>query len=154
MAAQQSGVFGYGIGMTHPALERLRKVLNIPKPRETAPTYDAELGQVLVELGMIGWLAWYLMRVVILFHCIGLFLRVEAGIYRSILLTGILIQALHFFTSLVLNHTANILFFACFGLCLIPTLYPVTSQSRSDSSGVPERRMGRSSLVPTRRGSR
>jgi hypothetical protein len=153
-AMNQGGGFGFGIGMTHPALEQIRKKLQIAKPRDMPPTYDAELGQVLVELGLFGWLSWYFMRLILICTSVTLFFRTEAGLYRAMVLSGILIQILHLFTSLVLNHTANIMVFAGFGLCLIPTLHSTLVQARVATPGVSNARMARSSLVPTRRGSR
>lgn len=140
-ALEQSGVFGYGIGMTHPAVERLRGVLGIPRPRESAPVFDVEMAQVWSELGILGFMAWYLLRTIFLVHSFSAFLRVPPSPLRSLILAGTLIQAGHFLLSVVLNHTANFLVFAFYGLALIPSLHPAITRKaaprRQPAAGPP-----------------
>jgi len=51
--------------MTHPAVDKLRGVLHLPMPRRMAPVYDSEIAQVFVEVGLLGFLAWYGLRLLI-----------------------------------------------------------------------------------------
>lgn len=127
-AIQQGGFYGYGIGMTHPALERMRGLLKIPRPRKVPPTYDTELGQVLVELGVIGWICWYMVRLILFWLCIRCFMQMEPGVLKSLCLASISVQMPHMIMSVVLNHTANFLIFAGIGLCLLPLLTPTVTR--------------------------
>lgn len=124
----EGGLFGLGIGMTHPAVERLRNVLGVPRPRHMAPTFDSEVGQVMVEIGLMGWAAWYVMRLVMLVHSFGSFFSCQPGPLRSLIFASALMQGFHLLLSVVLNHTANFFVFAFYGLALIPTLYPAVTR--------------------------
>lgn len=127
-AMRESGAFGYGIGMAHPATDRLRHVLGIRPPKEKAPVFDSELAQVWGELGPMGFLAWYGLRVCVFIVSIGCFLRCQSLQLKPFLLGSIIIQAPHFIMSVVYNHTANILLFCAFGLSLVVTLTPAVSR--------------------------
>lgn len=123
------GFFGLGIGMTHPAVERLRNVLKLPRPKTYAPVFDAEVGQVFVELGVIGWVSWYVMRVMMVMQSWAAFRRSPPDELKPVLLACFLIEGIHLYFSVVLNHTANFLFFACYGITLIPSLHPAIKRT-------------------------
>ena len=116
------GVFGYGIGMTHPALERLRSVLGIPVPKAKPPVFDTEIGQVMAELGLIGWVCWYALRTIFFFLTIGALRLAEPGPLRALIVASIMIQFPHLLMGIVLNHTANFLVFGFVGVSMIPYL--------------------------------
>ncbi len=134
LALNKGGLYGYGIGMTHPALERLRSAMKIPKPRNVPPTYDNEIGQILLELGIIGWAAWYTLRLILLYMCFVAFRDSPPGLLKSLSLVSLLVQMPHFLLGVVLNHTANFLVFGMVGLAVIPLLQ-ATVQRRFQSAG-------------------
>ena len=167
-AISDSGITGYGIGMTHPAVDKLRGVLQVPMPRYKAPVFDSEAGQVTAELGILGALAWYGLRIFALWQCFKSFTQCPPGTLRTVMLAATLVQIPHFVMSVVFNHIANFLIFAAWGLCLIPYLRtirqsrPVLANSKVRSqftAPVSVSRLGRSSggdstkepdkLVPT-----
>jgi hypothetical protein len=121
-AFKDGGFVGYGIGMTHPAVDRLRNALEIPRPAKPAPTYDMEAAQVLVEVGFFGFFAWYTLRLLILYQSFISFLKCPPGSLRTLLLAAFLCQVPFMEMSLVLNHFANVMVCACYGLSLIPRL--------------------------------
>lgn len=123
------GFFGLGIGMTHPAVERLRNVLQLQRPKTYAPVFDTEVGQVVVELGIIGWGAWYVMRIALVIQAWTAFNRSRHDELKPVLLACFLVEGIHMYFSVVLNHTANFLFFACSGITLIPTLHPAIKRA-------------------------
>ena len=122
MATKEGGFFGYGIGSTHPAVEALRRRFGIKAPKIMTPVYDNEIGQVMVELGVTGFAAWYFLRLVSVAACWIGYRRAPPGIVRTICLTTFLLQLPYIFMSVVLNHTANILLCGLTGLSLIPFL--------------------------------
>lgn len=123
-ALKEGGMFGFGIGMTHPAPERLRGALNLPSPKQKAPTFDVEVSQVFVELGVFGWASWYLLRFMALFFSFKALKETQPGVLRSVILASIIIQLPHLMLGVVLNHTANFLVFGFFGIAMIPLLKP------------------------------
>lgn len=151
-AMRESGAFGYGIGMAHPATDRLRNVLGIRPPKEKAPVFDSEMAQVWGELGPLGFFAWYGMRVSIFLCSIGCFLRCQSVQLKPFLLASLLIQAPHFLMSVVFNHTANVLLFCAFGLSLIAAVEPAVARTSARGSAVPA--VPRQGLNPSRPGAR
>jgi hypothetical protein len=118
----ESAFSGYGIGATHPAPEAIRRKLRIPAPKRKAPVFDTEMGQVLAELGIFGWMGWYFMRVALVFVLIGSYRKCPPGPVKPLVLAAALISIPFLLLSLVLNHTANILLWALIGLGMIPFL--------------------------------
>ena len=123
-AVKEVGMFGYGIGLTHPAVERMRNVLRVKKPRTLPPVFDMEMSQIYVELGFVGFATWYFMRFFLLFKTFAAFRITQSPLLKPLLLSSILIQFPYFVMSLVLNHTAGVLLFALCGLSFIPFLVP------------------------------
>lgn len=121
---QEAGLVGYGIGTTHPATEAMRRVLKIPAPRKKPPVFDTEMGQVLAELGLFGFLSWYGLRIVFIVAMWGAYLKCPPGPVKPFILAALLLSGPFMLLSVVLNHTANILFWAMTGLALIPLLEP------------------------------
>ncbi|MBL9130620.1 MAG: hypothetical protein JNG86_05440, partial [Verrucomicrobiaceae bacterium] len=137
LALKHGGMFGMGIGMSHPAPERLRSALRIPKPRRTVPSYDVEVGQVLVELGVFGWISWYGLRLLMLFLTLGALRDTQPGVLRSVIVASIVIQLPHMLLGMVLNHTANFLVFGFIGLALIPLLEPTVQRRLAGGQPAP-----------------
>jgi hypothetical protein len=115
---------GYGIGATHPAPEAIRRKLRIPPPKRKAPVFDTEVGQVLAELGIFGWMGWYFMRVALIVTLFGAYWKCPPGPVRPLILAAALISIPYLLLSVVLNHTANILLWSLMGFGMIPFLEP------------------------------
>lgn len=124
MTLNESAFNGYGIGATHPAPEAIRRKLRIPPPRRRAPVFDTELGQVLAELGIFGWLGWYVMRFALILTMFRAYIMCPAGPTRPLILAALLLSIPHLVISVVLNHTANILLWSMMGFGMIPFLEP------------------------------
>lgn len=115
---------GYGIGATHPAPEAIRRKLHLPAPKRKAPVFDTEMGQVLAELGIFGWMGWYFMRVALIVILFGAYGKCPPGPVKPFILAAALISVPFLLLSVVLNHTANILLWSLIGLGMIPFLEP------------------------------
>ena len=122
LGLKESGGLGTGMGLSHPASDALRRRLKVPAPRKKGLVYDNEFGQVMGELGIPGFISWYGLRLMGILACWVGYWRSPPGLVRVMCLTTFLISIPHFFMSLVLNHTANILISAMTGLSLIPFL--------------------------------
>jgi hypothetical protein len=127
-AMNEAGVTGYGIGSTHAVTDAMRRIFQIPAPKKKAPFFDNELGQVLAELGFVGFMAWYVLRTAVLVALWGSFLRSPPGILKSISLAAFLLYGPYMVMSLVVNHTANILLWALIGLAFTCRLQPTVQR--------------------------
>ena len=121
-AASEVGLAGYGIGMSHPAVEALRTTLKLPTPKLRCPVYDSEMGQVLAELGFVGFVMWYLLRIMMLLTCWEAFSKAPPSMFQSLALVFFCYHAINLSGSMVLNHTANLFICASWGFCMIPRL--------------------------------
>jgi hypothetical protein len=121
-AWEASGFIGYGIGATHPATDAIRTRLRLPVVQEKAPVFDSESAQVLVEVGLVGFLAWYALRLLLIWLTWKSFLRAPPGPLRVVALAAVLISLPHLLMSVVFNHTASFLLFGLTGAALIPLL--------------------------------
>lgn len=124
-AVGQVDLIGFGIGTSHPATLGIRRALRIPDPKKPCPYYDNETGQVMAELGWIGFLMWYGLRAMMLYHCWDAFRRAPPSFFRTLSLGFFVYHLLMLMGQMVLNHTANIFLCASWGFCLIPRLQTV-----------------------------
>ena len=137
-ALDTSGLTGLGIGLGHPATFALRRVLQIPLPRIQAPVFDNELGQVLVELGLFGFTAWYALRLVFLVMVWKSFSKEGiSGPVKALSLGAVLLVGPHLVMSVVLNHTANMFLFGLTGLALIPRKQPLLARQHVPRPEIP-----------------
>ncbi len=128
-AFEAGGAFGFGIGTAHPATYAIRNKLGILPMKERAPLLDNEIGQVLGELGVAGFLAWYGLRLLLLWLNWKSYLASPPGIIRTLCLVVVLIAGPFLLMSVVYNHTASFFIFAISGFGLIP-LVEATVQRR------------------------
>lgn len=137
MALDEGGIFGFGIGSAHPATEAIRQKLKLAQVKQRVPVFDNELGQVLVELGFVGFVAWYALRFLLLILSLNSFRASPPGVVRAFSLAAVLVTGPFLLMSVVYNHTANFFIFALAGFSLIPLLEP-TIQRRF----IPRRQAG------------
>jgi hypothetical protein len=129
VAAEEVDISGFGIGTAHPATWALRSALKIPQVKKTCPLYDAEAGQVLAELGWIGFLMWYGLRILIFLHCWEAYRTASPSLFKSMCLGIVLIHAFFLPSQMVFNHTANLFLCTTWGFCLIPRLQSLVPRS-------------------------
>lgn len=135
-ALSDGGMTGYGIGTAHPATDAIRRKLRMEATRDKTPVYDNELGQILVELGAIGFLAWYSLRLILVWLAWTSYLRSPPGTIRALSLAGVLITGPFLLMSVVYNHTANFFIFGLAGFALIPLLEPTVQRRFARSRSV------------------
>ena len=130
IALEKGGLVGCGTGTTSPAVEGLRSRLEIPQPELHPGYYDGELPQVLAEIGIVGFFAWYSLRLLVIVGLIRSFMSTKDPLLKSLALMAILINIPYLMISLVLNHTASVLVWSATGLGFIPLL--VLQQQRME----------------------
>ncbi len=134
-ASKEVDIAGFGIGTSHPATMAMRSALGIPQPKKSCPLYDSETGQVLGELGWPGFIMWYALRLMIVFHCWDAFRRSPPSLFKSLALGIFCFQVLLLPSSMVLNHTANLFACAGWGFCLIPRLESLVNRRVGQAVG-------------------
>jgi len=114
-----AGLFGYGIGTTYQATQRFEiDWKDMPRGFEEEPE------RILLELGLIGYLLVYLLRLVIIFLFWKLFKRLRHINLKLLALCSLLfqLQFIHF-NNLVFNLTSGIFYWFFVGfLFLLPKL--------------------------------
>jgi hypothetical protein len=135
-AFETGGMFGFGIGTAHPATEAIRNKLEIDPMKERVPPMDNEQGQILAELGLIGFLGWYGLRLLLLWLNWRSYASSPPGMIRAMCLAVVLITGPFLLMSVVYNHTASFFIFALSGFGLMPLVEP-TVQRRIAPRGQP-----------------
>lgn len=120
LAVEKGGFFGFGIGTAHSATAAIRDKLGIFPLKRKAPNMDNELGQVMAELGFLGFAAWYGLRLLLLWINWQAYLKSPPGIVRAMCLAVMLVSGPFLIMSVVYNHTAAFFIFALTGFGLIP----------------------------------
>lgn len=96
---------GYGTGATHQATPALRKALDLPQGEVIPVYYEAEMGRIALELGPIGFIFWYGMRVSILIALASAFFSLKRPFPRQLALAAFFIQAIQLNAFLVFTPT-------------------------------------------------
>lgn len=116
-----AGVFGWGMGTTHQARNVLMSKAgdwgDLPAMTEEEPI------RIMQELGLAGFLLWYLMRVILIFWVIHRFRIEKDAFFKLILLVVLLVQLTSLPVSMVLNHTLLLLFWFFVGVVRVPMRY-------------------------------
>ena len=127
-AVEKAGFFGYGLGLTHPATGALKGFLQIQGPKEEAVAVESESGQVWMEVGLFGFTAWYALRLFLIWLCWRCYVEAQRPLQKSLALSAVLLSVPYMTMQLVVNHTANILLFALYGLAMLPRLQPLVQR--------------------------
>lgn len=126
------GVGGYGIGTTHPATEGIRRALHIPAPKRKPPVYDMEVGQVIVEIGPILAICWYVLRFTVFLAVWKAFFACRQPALKPLLLFAGIITIPYMLMGVIFNHTSNLLLFGVNGLAFTSLLEPVVRSRRGN----------------------
>ncbi len=114
---------GYGTGATHQAAPALRQALDLPVGEVIPVYYEAEMGRIALELGPIGFLFWYGLRLSLIIALIGTFWKLKRPLLRQLALAAFLIQAIQFNGQLVVHHTFSVYYwFLSSFIFLLPRL--------------------------------
>ena len=128
LAIKEGGAFGFGIGTAHPATAAIRTKLAILPMKNKVPPMDNELGQIMAELGVLGFFGWYGLRLLLLVLAWKSYQLAPPGIIRALCLAILLISGPFLVMSVVYNHTASFFIFALSGFALIPLVEPTVQR--------------------------
>ncbi len=122
---------GYGTGATHQGTPTLRQVLNLPAGEVIRVPHEAEMGRIALELGPIGFLFWYGLRISIMLVLFGTFWSLKRPFLRHLALTAFLIQLILFIGFLVFHHTFGLYYwFLTSFIFVLPRLEQIENWQR------------------------
>lgn len=121
---QYTDLDGYGAGATFQGNGQIRGLLGLPPGEHIPVYYEAEMGRIALEIGPIGFFAWYGLKIVLLFMLWNVSRSLKRPFLRQLALSAFLIQAITFInTQFVFNHTANLYYWFLNGfIFLLPQL--------------------------------
>lgn len=100
-----TGFDGFGVGATHAGTLSLRSLFGVGAPAPLPIEVEPEMGRVALELGPIGALVWYAMRVAIIFGLLVVFLQLRRPFLRDLALAGMLIHIVMFINQMVFHNS-------------------------------------------------
>jgi len=143
-AAQfKGGLDSFGIGATHQATNALRQVLDLPFGEMLPPSED-EPGRIVLEVGLLGFVFWYGLRIILIFKLWQVFLKLKTPFLRQLTLATLLFQTINLPIHLVFNHTFSTYYWFFSGfIFLLPEIeyrqswfkHTIPSSSVSEQSG-------------------
>lgn len=114
---------GYGTGATHQAAPALRRVLGLPGGEFIPVGYESEMGRVALELGPLGFLLWYCLRLSLIIALWLVFWKLKRPFLRQLALVAFLIEAIQINGQLVTHHTFSVYYWFLNGfIFLLPRL--------------------------------
>lgn len=124
-------VWGFGTGICHPAEAKLRVLFGVGEKNPVKDILDIETGRVFLELGLIGFILWYLMRVYLIYALWMTFLKLKTVFLKDLALVACVYHLTNLIGGLVYNVTAAVYywFFAGF-ILLLPQLDEVEKRKR------------------------
>ncbi|MDB9313247.1 O-antigen polysaccharide polymerase Wzy [Spirulina sp. CS-785/01] len=118
-----TGLDGFGAGATHAGAGSLRLALGLPWGTPLPVEVEPEMGRVALELGPIGFILWYGMRVAIIFALWRTFTRLKRLYLRDLALAGFLIHGILFINQMVYHNSFGWYYWFYTGLVfLLPQL--------------------------------
>jgi hypothetical protein len=122
-ALDAAGAGGFGAGATQPGANALRRILGIPPMMKDPPEAEAEYLRVMLEIGPIGFLAWYALRFYLLAALLVTWRDLRHPFLRQLGFAAMLIHLISLPQSLVINQTFGVYYWLFSGfIFLLPRL--------------------------------
>jgi hypothetical protein len=114
-----AGLFGYGIGITQNAVATITRALSLPEAAQLPINPEAEPGRVMIEIGILGFVLYTLIRIGLLITLCSVCLRIrdrESKALAIAILGVVVIMVLA--GGAVINHTQGVYLWFLAGLPL------------------------------------
>lgn len=119
---------GYGTGATQGGVESLRVVFGLPMG-EILPPSEEEPGRVMIEIGLLGFILWYGLRLILLISLYSVFVKLKNLFYKKLALAIFVFQLIHIGRQLVTDPTMLPYFWFFSGfIYLLPNLESLEMQ--------------------------
>ena len=116
-------IVGYGAGATHPGGTTLRVRFGLPDPAVAPPDAENETVRVMLELGVLGFLVWYAIKLYLILALWRTRGQVKDPFLKNLALAAFLAHSIQLTGTTVLNHTSNVYFWFMAGfIFLLPRL--------------------------------
>lgn len=102
--SQYTELDGYGTGATHPGTAALRNLLNLPPGTKLPVELELEIPRVALEIGPIGLVLWYGLRLGLIGALASVFLRLKKPFFQDLALSACLLQMILFTGQMVFHH--------------------------------------------------
>ena len=113
---------GYGTGATQSSVSALRSLFSLPAG-EVLPANEGETGRVMIEIGLLGFILWYGLRIIILVSLYSTFSRLRNPFYKELCLAVFLFHLINITGQLITNPTMLVYFWFLSGfIYLLPIL--------------------------------
>jgi len=120
---QHSGLIGFGVGSTYQALPRLRELFGVPYGTYIPIFYESEPERIMLELGPVGFLIWYALRIGLLIALYRTHKRLTMPLFRELALTAFLLHMVLLPGQTVFQITALVYYWFTAGfIFLLPRL--------------------------------
>ena len=120
---EYSGLFGFGTGSTYQGSGPLRQMFGLPEGTPIPVWVEGEPERIMLELGPIGFIAWYFMRLRIIVALWQTFTRLTLPLLRELALTAFLVHLILFLGQMVFHITFLVYFWFLAGfIFLLPQL--------------------------------
>jgi len=114
---------GFGPGATHQATGILRGVLGLPSGETIPVGYESEMGRIILEIGPIGFIFWYGLKISIIIALFLLVWKLKRPFLRNLALVAFLIQLIWLPGQLVFHNTFAVYYWFLSGfIFLLPYL--------------------------------
>lgn len=116
--AQEVGLFGYGLGASHPASEKLagNELLLL---RMRMPAVEAETGHIMVEAGPLGFLLLYLPRFYLVVYAGMRFRRLKTIFHRTLAVSSFMFLLTQTLGAVVFEATTGFYYWFFAGLLML-----------------------------------
>jgi hypothetical protein len=109
---QFKGMDGYGVGATHQAISALRSTLGLPYGEVIPVGFESEMGRIALELGPIGFILWYGLRLTLLWALFKVFWKLRNPFLQHLALAAFLTHAIQFTGQLVVHNVFAIYYWS------------------------------------------
>jgi hypothetical protein len=148
-----AGAFGYGIGTTQNSVPSLMNQLNLQFSGERIPIgYEGESSRVMLDLGVIGYLLYLLLRIALLTTLWRICLAIKDYDSKSLAVVALSVLTIYIFVGgAVVNHTQSVYQWFLVGVCfaLMNAEKLQYAEKRLDRQGWTPSLRWKAPLVPT-----
>jgi hypothetical protein len=121
---------GFGTGATHQATPALRRILGLPAGEAIPTFYEGEMGRITLEMGPLGFLFWYGLRLVLILLLWQVYRQLTRPWLKELALSIFLLQLVQLNGHLVFHHTFSFYYWFLSGfIFLLPQLEQATHQA-------------------------
>jgi O-antigen ligase len=130
-------ILGYGAGATHPGGMTLRTRFGLPDPAVAPPDAENETVRVMMELGVLGFLVWYALKLYLIRALWRTRSQVRNPFLNNLALAAFLVHCILLTGTTVLNHTTHVYFWFMAGfIFLLPRLDSIAAHEALEENTV------------------